>query len=109
MSIKLTAVKPYSLFFQALANPARMRILDLLRERGRMSVSEIYGELRIEQTHASHSLRCLSFCGLVRATQEGRSRYYSLNEETVRPLLRIVDGHLRTYATKLFNCDVLER
>jgi len=109
VSARLVTVKPYALFFQALANPVRMQIVDLLREKGRMSVSEICSELGIEQTHVSHSLRCLRFCGLVKVTPEGKSRSYSINKETVIPLLGIVDGHLRAYATNLLSCDVLER
>ena len=107
-SVSLTA-KPAALLFQALANHARMQILLLLRENGSMNVSKICNELSLEQTHASHSLKCLTFCGLVRVTRQGKSRVYSLNQETVFPLFDIADRHLKRYANNLLNCDVLER
>ncbi len=43
-------IKPYSLFFQALANQTRMQMLQLLADKGGMSVSEICSELGLEQT-----------------------------------------------------------
>jgi ArsR family transcriptional regulator len=109
MSTKYLTLKPQALFFQALANPARMQILALLREKGSSSVSQICDELGLEQTYISHSLKCLAFCGLVNVQREGKSRIYSLNKQTVLPLLEIVDRHLREYATNLFTCEELER
>ncbi len=109
MSNSIVAVKPYALFFQALANRTRMQVLRLLADKGGMNVSEICNELGLEQTHVSHNLKCLTFCGLVTSSREGKSRVYSINEGTVFPLLKIADNHLRTYARALFTCDVLER
>jgi DNA-binding transcriptional ArsR family regulator len=107
-SVSVTA-KPVALLFQALANHARMQILLLLREKGSMNVSQICDELNLEQTHVSHNLKCLTFCGLVMVTREGKSRVYSLNYETVVPLFDIADRHLKRYANNLLGCDVLER
>jgi len=106
---RTVSIKPYALFFQALANQTRMQVLRLLSEKGGMSVSEICNELGLEQTHVSHNLKCLTFCGLVTPSREGKSRIYSINEQTVLPLLKVVDNHLRNYASNLFTCDVLER
>jgi len=109
MATRIVSVKPHALFFQALANQTRMRVLHLLSERGGLNVSEICSELDLEQTHVSHNLKCLTFCGLVTSTRRGRSRIYCINEQTVVPLMKIVDDHLKNYASSLFTCDVLER
>lgn len=109
VSTKTASVKPYALFFQSLANQTRMQVIDLLADKGSMSVSEICDELGLEQTLVSHNLRCLTFCGLVTSRREGKSRIYAINEQTVTPLMKIVNGHLRKYAGNLFSCDVLER
>lgn len=109
MSTKTTSIKPYALFFQSLANQTRMQVIGLLTDKGTMSVSEICDELGLEQTLVSHNLRCLTFCGLVTSSREGKSRIYAINEQTVPPLMKIVDNHLRKYAGNLFSCDVLER
>ncbi len=109
MPTRTVLIKPYALFFQALANQTRMQVLHLLAEKGSMNVSEICSELDLEQTLVSHNLKCLTFCGLVTPSREGKSRIYSVNEQTVLPLLKVVDNHLRNYASNLFTCDVLER
>ena len=106
---RTVSIKPYALFFQSLANQTRMQVLHLLAEKGGRNVSEICSELGLEQTLVSHSLKCLTFCGLVASNREGKSRIYSINEQTVLPMLKIVDNHLRNYASNLFTCDVLER
>jgi ArsR family transcriptional regulator, cadmium/lead-responsive transcriptional repressor len=109
MPSRTVTVKPYALFFQSLANQTRMQMLYLLAEKGGMNVSEICSELGLEQTLVSHNLKCLAFCGLVTFSREGKSRVYSVNEKTVLPLLKIVDIHLKDFASNLFTCDELER
>lgn len=99
---------PHSLFFKALANPARISIISLLHTRPR-SVTEISEELGFEQTMVSHHLKCLSFCGFVKFKQKGKSKIYSVNKETIVPILEIVERHLAKYASNLYSCDVLER
>ncbi len=109
MPTRAIIIKPYALFFQSLANQTRMQMLQILADKGGMNVSEICKESGLEQTLVSHNLKCLTFCGLVTSSREGKSKVYSINEQTVTPLLKIVDNHLRNYASNLFNCDVLER
>jgi DNA-binding transcriptional ArsR family regulator len=86
-----------------------MEVLRLLAVKGSMNVSKICDELGLEQTHVSHCLKCLAFCGLLRSSREGKSKVYSVNKQTVLPLLKIIDNHLKTYASNLLTCDALER
>ena len=110
MAIDLVSARPYALLFQALSNPVRMEIINLLREKKKsLSVTEICSELKLEQTHVSHALRCLTFCGLVGSVREGKSKLYSLNKQTVPQLLQAADVHLEKYATNLFTCELLKR
>ena len=102
--------KPFGLFFQALANPTRIRIIHYLKNaKSGRSVSQICRELSLEQTQSSHALRCLAFCGLVSSARNGKSIIYTLNSETILPLLDIVEAHLRKYGSSLYACDALER
>jgi DNA-binding transcriptional ArsR family regulator len=108
--VRVEPSKPFTLFFQALANPARMRVIHYLKtaKSGR-SVSQICDELGLEQTQGSHALRCLAFCGLVTSTRNGKSVIYTLNSETMLPLLDMVETHLKKYGSSLYTCDALER
>ena len=109
MSYQARDARPYALLFQAFTNPSRMQILQALRNRNAMNVTQISEETGLEQTNVSHNLRCLAFCGLVTAEREGKSRVYSLNKGTVLPMLEIARDHVRKYASNLLSCDALER
>ncbi len=107
-TLRKSDITALSLFFQALANNTRIGILDLLR-RGPKSVGEISQNLGLEQTVVSHSLKCLSFCGLVTPRRVGKLRIYSLSLETVEPILRLGDRHISKYAANLRTCNSLQR
>ncbi|MCL4436363.1 MAG: metalloregulator ArsR/SmtB family transcription factor [Thaumarchaeota archaeon] len=100
--------KPYALFFKALSSAARIEIINLL-QKGPKNSGEISKELGFEQSMVSHHLACLSFCGFVKSKRKGKNKVYSLNDETVAPLLKIVDQHLNSYATNLLECEALKR
>ncbi|OLE90598.1 MAG: hypothetical protein AUF79_09695 [Crenarchaeota archaeon 13_1_20CM_2_51_8] len=112
MSQKLTLRKPdvtaASMLFNALSNESRVGILNLLRN-GPKNVSEISEALKIEQTMASHNLKCLAFCGLVTSQRLGKTIEYTLNRETVEPILRLADRHISKYAVNLRTCKTLAR
>ncbi len=97
----------YTLFFKALSNETRLRILDLL-SKGPRNVTEIGEALDIEQSMISHNLTCLINCGFVVANQNGKNKVCSLNEETVIPLLQIIDRHVEQYGQSLEGCTVLK-
>src|SRR5207253_7725149 len=106
--LRKTNVTAVSLLFTALSNDSRVGILNLLRN-GPRNVGEISEALKIEQTMASHNLRCLAFCGLVPSQRLGKTIEYTLNRETVEPILRLADKHISKYAVNLRTCKTLER
>ncbi len=93
-------------FFQGLADPSRMRILELLGERPR-TVTEIVSELGIAQGRVSSHLACLRWCGYVQADVEGRFNRYRLVDERVREILRLGEAVVRDNADRLTSCLVL--
>lgn len=97
----------YTLFFKALSNDTRLRIVDLLRS-GSRNATEIGKALDIEQSMVSHNLTCLTNCGFVLTKQNGKNKVCSLNEETVLPLLEIIDRHIEQYGENLAGCRVLK-
>ena len=83
--------------YDAIAEPTRRRILDLLREQPRM-VGDLVDLLHMSQPGVSKHLRVLRDAGLVRVRQDAQRRWYELRPE---PLAEI-DNWLRTYH-HLFN------
>ena len=66
--------------FDAVADPTRRQILDLLRERPR-TVNELVDLLTISQPGVSKQLRVLREVGLVRVRQDAQRHWYELNPE----------------------------
>ena len=84
-----------------------MRIIDLLM-KGSRNVTEIGEALDIEQSMVSHNLACLANCGFVFVEQNAKNKVCSLNEETVLPLLEVIDRHIERYGRNLEGCKVLK-
>ena len=64
--------------FHALSDPLRIRVLELLRQQ-ELCVCELCEKLKVSQSKLSFHLKALKEVSLVRARQEGRWVYYSLN------------------------------
>ncbi|SEG72019.1 helix-turn-helix transcriptional regulator [Paenibacillus sp. UNC499MF] len=69
----------------ALAEPNRLLILELLRERP-LTVGDIAERLLLRQPQASKHLRVLSEAGLVKAQVDANRRIYSLQPEPFQEL-----------------------
>jgi DNA-binding transcriptional ArsR family regulator len=70
---------------RALYHPLRQSVLMLINDNGnRMNVTEIYVKLRIEQSVASQHLAILRNEGFVNTEREGKTIWYSVNEESIK-------------------------
>lgn len=78
--------------FQALADPTRRAVLDLLR-RGSQPAGQIARAFPISRPAISKHLRLLRRAHLVREHREGRNRVYQLNPEP----LRAIDSWIEQY------------
>lgn len=78
--------------FQALADPTRRAVLDLLRQ-GRQPAGRIAQSFPVSRPAISKHLRLLRRAHLVQERKEGRYRLYQLNPEP----LKAVDHWLQSY------------
>ncbi len=99
-------------FFSTLANPARLAILELLRD-GPRNVTEISEALNQEQSMISHNLKPLERCRFVFSERRKKERFYSLNKETMEQLFKIFSYHAKKYCPTGGECltdkDLRER
>jgi DNA-binding transcriptional ArsR family regulator len=93
-------------FFQALADPTRVRIIELLAERP-LTVSELVDTLGLAQGRVSSHLTCLRWCGYVRAEVEGRFNRYTLIDDRIREIVRLGESIVLDNADRLTSCLVL--
>lgn len=89
----------YNVFFETISPKIRIRILELLQEKP-MSVTEICKALGEEQSKISHSLKKLAECHFLDVEQKGKQRIYSLNRETMLPLMKLVEKHVTKYCCR---------
>jgi ArsR family transcriptional regulator len=73
-----TAAASIASGFHALADPLRVKTIELLREK-ELCVCDLCESLGVAQSKLSFHLKTLKEAGLIRAHQEGRWIYYSLN------------------------------
>ncbi len=69
---------PLLILFKALADPTRIRIMNLLLDGGERCVCEFVALLSLPQSLVSRHLTVLKTAGLVRARREGQWMYYTL-------------------------------
>ena len=80
--------------FQALGDPTRLRLLNLLRQTGEVCVCELVDALRLPQYNISRHLQILRQAGLVDDRKRGKWVYYAISknlEPYQRLLLRALD------------------
>jgi glyoxylase I family protein len=70
--------------FRILADPTRRRVVDLLAERGTMSVGEITNEFpELNPSGISKHLMYLRAAGLVKASRQGRQQLYNIEPAAI--------------------------
>jgi ArsR family transcriptional regulator, arsenate/arsenite/antimonite-responsive transcriptional repressor len=98
MKIDRASAQTYARWFQALSDPTRVLICNLLADAGRpMSVGEIVQAVDIGQSTVSHHLKLLAEVGFVHATPQGAARLYRFNQrclEAFPPAAELVMGRL---------------
>jgi DNA-binding transcriptional ArsR family regulator len=91
-------------YFRALGDPTRVRILELLRDHGELSVGELVGRLGQPQPKVSNHLACLRWCGFVLARREHPSVLYRVADERVSELLTLARALLADNAEHVAAC-----
>jgi DNA-binding transcriptional ArsR family regulator len=95
--------------FNAVAEPQRRRILDLLAG-GERSVTELVDGLGLTQPQVSKHLRVLREVGAVHVRDDGRRRLYRLNGPALKPIHDWVKAYERTWEDRFTAMDaVLEQ
>ena len=78
---------------RALADPNRLRILDLLRE-GQLYAQEIVGRLGIAQSAVSRHLSQLERAGLITVQPRGGMKYYAVDGRRIEEIAGAIRAHV---------------
>ena len=90
IKIDFLQVKKSSLILRALNHKLRQHILKLLEEQSKLTVTEIYVQLRLEQSVASQHLAILRRAGIVKTEREGKFIYYGLHHQRIAEIGKCV-------------------
>ncbi|HQW42624.1 MAG: helix-turn-helix transcriptional regulator [Chitinophagaceae bacterium] len=95
LKVDLLNIKKAALTLRAVNHKLRQQILKLIDEHGKMTVTELYVKLRLEQSVASQHLAILRKAGFVKTTRDGKFIYYSVNTSRIEELNKFVDDLLK--------------
>jgi len=81
LKIDVIQLKKAALILRAVNHKLRQQMMRLLHQNSKMTVTEIYVKLRLEQSVASQHLAILRKAGFVNTVRDGKFIYYSVNYE----------------------------
>jgi DNA-binding transcriptional ArsR family regulator len=90
LKVDLLNVKKAAMILRAVNHKLRQQILKLIDEHGKMTVTELYVKLRLEQSVASQHLAILRKAGFVKTERDGKFIYYSVNTARLEELNQFV-------------------
>ena len=87
---------------KAIGDPTRLKILRILKQRGRCSIGkptglcacDIEAQIKLSQPTISHHMAVLTKAGLVRAEKQGLWRWYERNEKSLKDLAQTIKGSI---------------
>jgi len=91
LKINFLETKKAAMILRALNHPLRQKMLKLLDEKKKITVTEVYGKLKLEQSVASQHLAILRRANIVTTIRDGKFIYYSANYERIEEVLKFAD------------------
>ncbi len=84
-------LKRVARLMKTIGHPARLSIVELLLEKGKMPVKDIYEAVQISQSNASQHLKALEAINVLVSEREGKNICYRIGQLPVDKLLQCVN------------------
>src|SRR5580693_6177683 len=81
-------LKKGAMILRALNHKLRQQIVRLLDENKRLTVTELYIQLRLEQSVASQHLAILRRAGIVKTERDGKFIYYTISSSRIAAIMK---------------------
>jgi DNA-binding transcriptional ArsR family regulator len=91
LKINYHNLKKAALVLRSLNHKLRQQILNLIETEKKITVTEIYVRLRLEQSVASQHLAILRRAGIVVTQRDGKFIYYTVNYKRIEEINSLVD------------------
>lgn len=83
-------LKRAALTLRAINHKLRREMIKLIDEHKKMTVTELYVQMRIEQSVASQHLALMRKAGFLNTDREGKFIYYSVNRKKFEEISRLI-------------------
>ncbi len=91
LKINYHNLKKAALVLRALNHKLRQQILTLIETEKKITVTEIYVRMRLEQSVASQHLAILRRAGIVTTQRDGKFIYYTVNYKRINEITKVVE------------------
>ena len=95
LKIDAIQLKKAALVFRAINHKLRQQIIRFINQHGKITVTQIYVKLRLEQSVASQHLAILRKAGFVITERDGKFIYYSVNHARLAEVHKIAQDILK--------------
>ena len=92
LNVNYHNLKKAALVLRALNHKLRQQILSLIETEKKITVTEIYVRMRLEQSVASQHLAILRRAGIVSTQRDGKFIYYTVNYKRIDEINETVEG-----------------
>ena len=83
-------LKKAAMILRALNHKLRQQIVRILDEHKKLTVTELYIHLRLEQSVASQHLAILRRAGIVKTERDGKFIHYTINPDRIGDIMKTV-------------------
>jgi DNA-binding transcriptional ArsR family regulator len=92
VKIDFVSLKKAAMILRALNHKLRQQIVKLLDDNKKLTVTEIYVQLRLEQSVASQHLAILRKAGIVATERDGKFIYYTVSDQRIAHIMKFVSN-----------------
>ncbi|MCC6582494.1 MAG: helix-turn-helix transcriptional regulator [Chitinophagales bacterium] len=91
LKIDFQVLRKSVLVLRAVNHKLRHEMIRLIHKEGKMTVTDLYVKLRLEQSVASQHLALLRRAGVVTTSRDGKFIYYSVDHERMDEISRLLE------------------
>lgn len=90
LKIDFQILRKSVMVLRAVNHKLRQEMIKIIEAQGKITVTELYIKLRLEQSVASQHLALLRRAGVVSTTREGKFIYYSVDKSRIKEISRLL-------------------
>ncbi|HRH56113.1 MAG: metalloregulator ArsR/SmtB family transcription factor [Chitinophagales bacterium] len=91
LKIDFQVLRKSVLVLRAINHKLRQEMIRMINKEGKMTVTDLYVKLRLEQSVASQHLALLRRAGVVVTSRDGKFIYYSVDHERMDEISRLLE------------------